>query len=124
MEGLHNQCPSQLPRLTTQWSRRPTARARCPFLATLPGRRRSPGAFGLASIVRVASGPCSPRPGALPHLHVLTLYISLDNIPAIGTRFVRHGITFVRDNNKASTNLRKHGMPFEQAAQAFFDPFL
>jgi len=91
---------------------------------SVPVGRRSPGAFGLVSIVRVASGPCLPRPGALPHLHVLTLYISLDNIPAIGTRFVRHGITFVRDNNKASTNLRKHGMPFEQAAQAFFDPFL
>ncbi|HEX9867716.1 MAG TPA: BrnT family toxin [Candidatus Tectomicrobia bacterium] len=42
----------------------------------------------------------------------------------MGTRLVRHGITFVRDNNKASTNLREHGMPFEQAAQAFFDPFL
>jgi uncharacterized DUF497 family protein len=40
------------------------------------------------------------------------------------TRFVLHGITFVWDSNKASTNLRKHGIPFEQAAEAFFDPFL
>jgi uncharacterized DUF497 family protein len=39
-------------------------------------------------------------------------------------RFVLHGITFVWDRNKASANLRKHGIPFEQAAQAFFDPFL
>jgi uncharacterized DUF497 family protein len=39
-------------------------------------------------------------------------------------RFVLHGITFVCARNKASANLRKHGIPFEQAAQAFFDPFL
>lgn len=39
-------------------------------------------------------------------------------------RFVLHSITFVWDRNKASANLRKHGIPFEQAAQAFFDPFL
>ena len=40
------------------------------------------------------------------------------------TRFVLHGITFVWDSNKALMNLRKHGIPFEQAAEAFFDPFL
>jgi uncharacterized protein len=40
------------------------------------------------------------------------------------THFVLHGITFVWDSNKASINLRKHGIPFEQAAEAFFDPFL
>ncbi|MGH8069996.1 MAG: BrnT family toxin [Candidatus Entotheonellia bacterium] len=39
-------------------------------------------------------------------------------------RFVLHSITFVWDRNKTSANLRKHGIPFEQAAQAFFDPFL
>jgi uncharacterized DUF497 family protein len=78
----------------------------------------------LDSIVRVALGPCTPQPSALPHFHVLTLYISLDNISAMDTRFVLHGITFVWDSNKASTNLRKHGIPFEQGAEAFFDPFL
>jgi hypothetical protein len=46
-------------------------------------------------------------------LHVLTLYISLDNIPAMDTRFVLLGIAFVWDSNKASTNLRQHGIPFE-----------
>jgi uncharacterized DUF497 family protein len=40
------------------------------------------------------------------------------------THFVLHGITFVWDSNKASTNWRTHGIPFEQAAEAFFDPFL
>src|SRR5919108_6624757 len=40
------------------------------------------------------------------------------------TRFELHGITFVWDDNKALTNLRQHGIPFEQAAEAFFDPFL
>jgi uncharacterized protein len=57
-------------------------------------------------------------------LHVLTLYISLDTIPAMNMRFVLHAITFVWDSNEASTNLRKHGILFEQAAEAFFDPFL
>jgi uncharacterized DUF497 family protein len=75
-------------------------------------------------IVRVALGPCTPQPSALPYFHVLTLYISLDNISAMDTRFVLHGITFVWDSNKASMNLRKHGIPFEQGAEAFFDPFL
>jgi uncharacterized DUF497 family protein len=80
--------------------------------------------LGLVSIVRMASGLCTSQPGALSHLHVLTLYISLDNIPAMDSRFELHGIAFVWDSNKASTNLRKHGIPFEQAAEAFFDPFL
>jgi uncharacterized DUF497 family protein len=40
------------------------------------------------------------------------------------TQFVLHGITFVWDARKASANLRKHGIAFEQAAEAFFDPFL
>ena len=38
--------------------------------------------------------------------------------------FVWHGITFIWDVDKAVANLRKHGIPFEQAAEAFFDPFL
>ncbi|MFO1434393.1 MAG: BrnT family toxin [Candidatus Competibacteraceae bacterium] len=40
------------------------------------------------------------------------------------TYFVLHGITFVWNRNKASANLRKHGIGFERAAEAFFDPFL
>jgi uncharacterized protein len=40
------------------------------------------------------------------------------------TRFVLHGVTFVWDRDKAATNQRKHGILFEQAAEAFFDPFL
>jgi hypothetical protein len=40
------------------------------------------------------------------------------------TRFESHGITFVWDHTKAVANLRKHGIPFEQATEAFFDPFL
>jgi hypothetical protein len=40
------------------------------------------------------------------------------------TRLVLHGITCDWDSNKAATNLRKHGIPFDQAAEAFFDPFL
>jgi len=41
------------------------------------------------------------------------------------TRFVLHGITFIWDENKARENPRHHdGITFEQAAEAFFDPFL
>ncbi len=35
------------------------------------------------------------------------------------------GITFVWDSSKAAANRNKHdGITFEQAAQAFFDPFI
>jgi hypothetical protein len=35
-----------------------------------------------------------------------------------------HGIQFEWDNRKASANLRKHGIAFETACEAFFDPFV
>ncbi|MFB2919148.1 hypothetical protein ACE1CB_11895 [Aerosakkonema sp. BLCC-F2] len=39
--------------------------------------------------------------------------------------FVLNGITFVWNNEKASRNPQKHdGITFQQAAEAFFDPFL
>ena len=34
-----------------------------------------------------------------------------------------NGITFVWNKAKAQSNLNKHGVTFEQASQAFFDPF-
>ena len=41
------------------------------------------------------------------------------------TRFVLHSITFIWDEHKAQENPRHHdGVTFEQAAEAFFDPFL
>ncbi len=36
----------------------------------------------------------------------------------------KQGILFVWNRQKAKTNLYKHGVSFEQAAEAFFDPFL
>lgn len=39
-------------------------------------------------------------------------------------RFELNGISFVWDQKKAQENLRKHGVAFEEAAEAFFDPFL
>jgi len=40
-------------------------------------------------------------------------------------RYRLHGITFVWDREKARTNPVRHkGVTFEQAAEAFFDPFL
>ena len=39
--------------------------------------------------------------------------------------FVFNGITFVWDDEKARSNPVKHnGITFQQAAEAFFDPFL
>jgi hypothetical protein len=38
--------------------------------------------------------------------------------------FMRQGIRFVADNDKARSNSHKHGVSFERAAEAFFDPFL
>lgn len=39
--------------------------------------------------------------------------------------FVLNGITFVWNDEKAQINSRKHdGVTFQQAASAFFDPFL
>jgi uncharacterized protein len=39
--------------------------------------------------------------------------------------FVLNGITFLWDDDKAQINPRKHdGITFQQAAEAFFDPFL
>ncbi|AFY89703.1 MAG: hypothetical protein CLLPBCKN_005221 [Chroococcidiopsis cubana SAG 39.79] len=41
------------------------------------------------------------------------------------TYFVLNGITFVWNEEKARNNLDKHdGITFQQAAEAFFDPFL
>jgi Uncharacterized protein conserved in bacteria len=40
------------------------------------------------------------------------------------TRFELHGITFVWDKHKARINRNKHGVSFEQATEAFFDPLL
>jgi uncharacterized protein len=33
------------------------------------------------------------------------------------------GVEFEWDSNKAQTNLEKHGITFEEATEAFFDPF-
>jgi uncharacterized DUF497 family protein len=38
--------------------------------------------------------------------------------------FELNGIGFLWDRAKARENLRKHGVSFEQASEAFFDPFL
>lgn len=38
--------------------------------------------------------------------------------------YTLHNIAFEWDNRKANTNLRKHGVSFELACEAFFDPFV
>jgi len=37
--------------------------------------------------------------------------------------FIYRGTSFLWDSNKNSRNLRDHGISFEHAVQAFFDPF-
>ncbi len=39
-------------------------------------------------------------------------------------QYTLHEIVFEWDSQKAIANLRKHGVSFEQACEAFFDPFL
>ena len=39
-------------------------------------------------------------------------------------QFELHKINFIWDHKKSKTNLAKHGISFEQAAEAFFDPFI
>ena len=38
--------------------------------------------------------------------------------------FERNGISFVWNRTKAAKNVEKHDVTFQQAASAFFDPFL
>jgi uncharacterized DUF497 family protein len=38
--------------------------------------------------------------------------------------YTLHGIHFEWDSHKASVNLRKHGLAFETACEAFHDPFV
>ena len=40
---------------------------------------------------------------------------------AMDSRFELHGIGFVWDDDKARRNAAKHGVRFEQAAEAFFE---
>ena len=37
---------------------------------------------------------------------------------------VRHGVRFVWDAEKASGNVMKHGVRFDEAVEVFFDPFV
>lgn len=43
---------------------------------------------------------------------------------ADSTRLVRGGLIFEWDSAKAGVNLSKHGVSFEFACEAFFDPFV
>lgn len=43
-------------------------------------------------------------------------------IRAMDVRYELYGDTFIWDVRKAESNLRKHGVRFEEAATVFFDP--
>ncbi|MEW6127758.1 MAG: BrnT family toxin [Acidobacteriota bacterium] len=42
----------------------------------------------------------------------------------MSVRYTLHEIEFEWDARKAESNLRKHGVGFEEACEVFFDPFL
>jgi uncharacterized DUF497 family protein len=42
----------------------------------------------------------------------------------MNVKYTLHNVAFEWDNQKAATNLRKHGVSFELACESFFDPFL
>ncbi len=42
----------------------------------------------------------------------------------MNVRYSLHNIVFEWDSQKATANLRKHGIIFELACEAFFDPFV
>lgn len=42
----------------------------------------------------------------------------------MNVRYVLQGIAFEWGGQKAAANLAKHGIPFEIACEAFFDPFV
>mgnify|MGYP000028246451 FL=1 len=41
----------------------------------------------------------------------------------MGIVYQLQGIEFEWNENKAKSNVRKHGIAFEEAAEVFFDPF-
>ena len=54
---------------------------------------------------------------------VLTLYIRLSIVFPVDVSFSLQGIDFEWDHRKAERNVKNHGVPFEEAAEAFLDPF-
>jgi len=42
----------------------------------------------------------------------------------MNVKYSLHNIAFEWDSQKAAANLRKHGITFELACEAFFDPFV
>lgn len=42
----------------------------------------------------------------------------------MNVKYSLHNIVFEWDGQKAATNIRKHGITFELACEAFFDPFI
>ena len=47
--------------------------------------------------------------------------MTASQLSAMESRFELHGIGFVWDDDKARRNAAKHGVRFEQAAEAFFE---
>lgn len=54
---------------------------------------------------------------------VLTNAIQKSIVNLVDIRFELNGLSFVCDEDKATRNLKKHGIRFEEAAEVFFDPY-
>jgi len=76
----------------------------------------------LRSVLGLPRGSaCAATPSG--GLAVLLMYISSVTLCPVDRRFDLNGITFVWRQQKAQSNQGKHGVSFERAAEAFFDPF-
>jgi uncharacterized DUF497 family protein len=49
--------------------------------------------------------------------------VTNEDIRFMDVLYIFQGAEFEWDANKASSNLRKHGITFEEATEVFFDPF-
>jgi uncharacterized DUF497 family protein len=56
--------------------------------------------------------------------NVLTTYTRDGRLHFSDVVHEQNGIRFVWDGEKAESNRRKHGVPFEAACEVFFDPFV
>jgi uncharacterized DUF497 family protein len=72
----------------------------------------------------IAAGELGRYAIKINHLDVLTTYIQSSIVSSMDKTYQLNGINFVWDTNKAQLNENSHGVTFEQAAEAFFDPFL
>jgi uncharacterized DUF497 family protein len=58
------------------------------------------------------------------HKSLLTCIYNVYTLESVDVRYSLRGLLFEWDREKATTNLRKHGVSFEEACEVFLDPLL